>query len=293
MNILGIGTAQFGLKYGLNNEKKISLSEIRKIIEYTVNQKAFGYLDTATAYGNSENIIGNVLKKNHSFKIITKSDFIKEDIINTKVIEKFKKNFFLSLKKLKQKKIYSVLIHNSADLFKKNSELLYRELKKLKKKNLIQKIGVSVYNKKEIDMILSYYDFDIFQLPCNILDQRLIHNNTLEKLFSKKIEMHARSVFLQGLLLMEKKKLPIYFKEINKKIIKLNDQLVKYDITPLQAALSFVANLNKFKTLIVGFNNFTHIKEIANCEFLKLPFKTDDLFCNDEKFIDPRFWKNL
>lgn len=64
---------------------------------------------------------------------------------------------------------------------------------------------MSVYNKKEIDMVLSYYDFDIFQLPCNILDQRLIHNNTLEKLFSKKIEMHARSVFLQGLLLMKKK----------------------------------------------------------------------------------------
>ena len=111
MNILGIGTAQFGLKYGLNNEKKISLSEIRKIIEYTVNQKAFGYLDTATAYGNSESIIGNVLKKKHSFKIITKSELIKEDVINGEVIEKFKKNFFLSLKKLKQKKIYSVLIY--------------------------------------------------------------------------------------------------------------------------------------------------------------------------------------
>lgn len=292
MNILGIGTAQFGIKYGLNSEKKISLSEIKKIIEYTDNQKSFGYLDTAPAYGNSESIIGNVLKKNHSFKIITKSDFIKEDVINTKVIEKFKKNFFFSLKKLKQKKIYSVLIHNSADLFKKNSELLYGELKKLKKENLVQKIGVSVYNKKEIDMILSYYDFDIFQLPCNILDQRLIHNNTLEKLFSKKIEMHARSVFLQGLLLMKKKKLPIYFKEINKKIKKLNDQLRKYKITPLQAALSFVANLKKFETIVVGFNNFTHIKEIANCKFLKLPFPTDDLFCDDEKFIDPRYWKN-
>lgn len=151
---------------------------------------------------------------------------------------------------------------------------------------------MSVYNKKEIDMVLSYYDFDIFQLPCNILDQRLIHNNTLEKLFSKKIEMHARSVFLQGLLLMKKKKLPIYFKEINKKIKKLNDQLRKYKITPLQAALSFVANLKKFETIVVGFNNFIHIKEIANCKFLKLPFPTDDLFCDDEKFIDPRYWKN-
>ena len=67
MNILGIGTAQFAAKYGLNNEKKISLSEIKKIIEYTDNQKSFGYLDTATAYGNSENIIGNVLKKKSFF----------------------------------------------------------------------------------------------------------------------------------------------------------------------------------------------------------------------------------
>jgi aryl-alcohol dehydrogenase-like predicted oxidoreductase len=293
VNIIGIGSAQFGEVYGINHEKKIPLSDIKKIIEYANNRKGFGYLDTAAAYENSEKILGNILKKKHFFKIITKTELLNEDEVNFKVIDKFKKNFFLSLQKLKQKKIYSVLIHNSADLFKKNSELLYNELKNFKKKNLIQKIGVSVYNKKEIDMILSYYDFDIFQLPCNILDQRLIHNNTLEKLFSKKIEMHARSVFLQGLLLMKEKKLPPYFIEITKKLKKLNDKLIKYKITPVQAALSFVANLNKFKSLIVGFNNFTQFKEVANCKLLKLPFKTNDLFCNDEKFVDPRFWKNL
>jgi aryl-alcohol dehydrogenase-like predicted oxidoreductase len=200
-----------------------------------------------------------ILKKKHSFKIITKTELLNEEEINSKTIDKFKKNFFLSLQKLKQKRIYSVLIHNSADLFKKNSELLYNELKNFKKKKLIQKIGVSVYNKKEIDMILSYYDFDIFQLPCNILDQRLIHNNTLEKLFSKKIEMHARSVFLQGLLLMKEKKLPTHFKEINKKLKKLNDKLIKYKITPVQAALSFVVNLNKFITDIIGYTCYNCI----------------------------------
>jgi len=291
MNIIGIGTAQFGSKYGVCSSKKISRFDIKKIIEYADKIKKNKYIDTAAEYNNSENILGRYLSKNHSFNIITKSILIKEEIINLESIKKFKESFFLSLKNLKQKKIYSLLIHNSNDLFKKNSELLYKEIINLKKQKLIKKIGVSVYNKKEIDMILSYYDLDIMQIPCNILDQRLIQNGTIDRLCSKKIEMHARSIFLQGLLLMDIKKIPKYLQPISKKLILFHKRTKKHNITPLQGALSFVANLKKFESLIVGFNNFNEYKEVVNCNFLKLPFKTEDLFYKDEKYIDPRFWK--
>jgi aryl-alcohol dehydrogenase-like predicted oxidoreductase len=293
MNIIGIGTAQFGTKYGVSSSKKISRFDIKKIIKYADKFKKSKYIDTAAEYNNSEHILGCYLSKNHSFNIVTKSIIIQEEIINLKSIKKFKKSFFLSLKNLNQKKIYSLLIHNSNDLFKKNSELLYKEIKNLKKEKLIKKIGVSVYNKKEIDMILSNYDFDIMQIPCNILDQRLIHNGILDRLYSKKIEMHARSIFLQGLLLMDIKKIPKYFQPILKKLTLFHQRIKEHNITPLQGALSFVANLKKFKSLIVGFNNFNEYEEAVNCNFLKLPFKTVDLFYKDEKYIDPRSWKNL
>lgn len=291
MNEIGIGTAQFGLKYGINR-KKTRISEIKKIV-LKAELKGVKFIDSSPVYGNSENVIGDILKSNHSFKIISKTISLDGRKINQKLIEDVKKNFYSSLKNLKQKRIHALLIHNSEDLFQENSELLYKEIKNLKDNKLITKIGVSVYRKHEIERILSYYDFDIFQIPCNILDQRLIFDGTLEALYKKNIEMHARSVFLQGLLLMEVKKIPNYFHPIYKKLLLWNRRLKINNISPVEGALSFIVNLKKFKSIIVGFNDYSQFEEVSNCKFLKLPFPTKDLICLNEKYVDPRNWRKF
>jgi aryl-alcohol dehydrogenase-like predicted oxidoreductase len=292
MSIIAIGTAQFGYKYGINYKKKTSFFEKKKIITQA-EFDGFKFIDTSPVYGDAENVIGRILKPNHSFNIITKTTLAKGSNINYNLIEDFKKNFFLSLKKLKQTNIYALLIHNSDDLFKKNSEKLYRAIKSLKDNKLIKKIGVSVYEKREIDAVLRHYDFDIFQIPCNILDQRLIQDGTLEILDKKNIEMHARSVFLQGLLLMKVNELPNYFKPIYLKLSSWHKKLKDNNISPVNAALSFAMNLKKFKSIIVGFNNYKQFQQVSSYKFIKLPFLTDDLICNNRKYIDPRYWKNL
>ena len=291
MNSIGIGSAQFGLNYGINSSKKISPLEIRKIFDYLHTNKKNCYIDTAPAYGNAEFLIGKNLKKKNRFRIITKAISSNSEEIDQEFIKKLNHSFLLSLKRLRQKKIYSIIVHNVNDLFKKNSSLLYKHLLILKKKKLVKKIGISVYNKKDIKKILLKYKFDIIQLPCNIFDQRLINDGTLDELKKKNIELHARSIFLQGMLFKKKSKIQKNFTLLKKKIDLFNYRINLAKITSQEAAIGFVANLKKFETLIIGFDNFKQFRDTIENPIKKLSFKTTDLHCRDKKSIDPRLWK--
>ena len=293
MSKIGIGSAQFGLNYGVNSSKKVNTSNIKKIFNYLYKNNKKCYIDTAPVYGNAESLIGKNLKKKNQFKIITKTISSNGNKINKQFIKKLDYNFLLSLKRLKQKKIYSILVHDVNDLFKKNSKLLYDYLLTLKKKKLVKKIGVSVYDKKDINKILLKYNFDIIQLPCNIFDQRLIFDGTLDKLKKKNIELHARSIFLQGMLFKKINEIPKNFMSLKKKLNLLHSRVNYSKITTQEAAISFVYNLKKFKTLIVGFDDFEQFKNIIENPIRKLPFKVRDLYCRNKKSIDPRLWKKI
>ncbi|MDA7489781.1 aldo/keto reductase [Candidatus Pelagibacter ubique] len=293
MSKIGIGSAQFGLNYGINSKKKINTLQIKKIFNYLYNNKKKCYIETAPVYGNAESLIGKNLKKKNQFKIITKTISSNGKKIDQQFIKKMNYNFLLSLKRLKQKKIYSIMVHDVNDLFKKNSNLLYDYLLNLKKKKLVKKIGVSVYNKKDINKILLKYKFDIYQLPCNIFDQRLIYDGTLDKLKRKNIELHARSIFLQGMLFKKINEIPKNFISLKKKINLFHSRINYSKITSQEAAISFVSNLKKFETLIIGFDNFEQFKNIIKNPIRKLHFKTTDLYCRDKKSMDPRRWKKI
>ena len=108
---------------------------------------------------------------------------------------------FLSLSK--KQKIDCILFHRAKDLFTKRGVTIYKILRHLKKNKKISKIGVSIYDLKEIKKILKKYKIDVLQIPFNVLDQRLLNSNFLGLLKRRKIEIHARSIFLQGLTLNE------------------------------------------------------------------------------------------
>lgn len=291
MNRIGIGSAQFGQKYGINSKEKIKSKEIKKIFKYLYLKKKKCYIDTSPTYGNAETLIGKNLNKKNKFRIITKTISSKSRNITDEFVKNLENSFFLSLKRLKQKKVYGLLVHNVNDLLKKNSNLLYNQLLIFKKKKLVNKIGISVYNRKDIQKILSKYKFDIIQLPCNILDQRLIKDGTLNKLKKKNIELHARSIFLQGLLFIDRKKIQKKFNGIIKNIDLLKKRINKANISTQAAAISFIKNLKKFNAIIIGIDNFEQLKNIFEISSKKLPFKTNDLFSKDINCIDPRFWK--
>ena len=165
---LVLGSAQFGNNYGLVNGRKILLSEIRKI-EKIVSKSNIRYIDTSINYGDSEKIIGNSrLKK---LNIITKLKLPKGNInINRWV--RYKLN--LSLKRLKVKKIYGILVHDVNDVLKKNGKKYLKILYYFKKEGIIKNIGLSVYRPTDLKKIWKYWKPDIVQCPFNIFDHRFL-----------------------------------------------------------------------------------------------------------------------
>ena len=289
---LAIGTVQFGLPYGISNkEGQTPLKKVKEILKIA-QQNKIQLLDTATLYGQSEEILGKSLNKNHSFKIITKTPYFNVPQITKSEINKLITSIGNSFKKLNQNKIYGVLFHNTNDIFSKNGELLLNELIKLKKQNFIEKIGFSIYEPNQIDKLLKNFNFDLIQLPINILDQKLLLNGSLKKLKKSNIEIHARSIFLQGLLLMPLKDVPDYFNPIKPLLSSYHDALKKQNITLLQAALTFVKKIKYIDYILMGINNKKQLLEnikAYNSDLPEIEFRKYN--CNNKTMINPIAWK--
>ena len=203
MSKLALGGVQFGIDYGIANTKgQVQIEEVQSILNYA-KKNGVNILDTASGYGDSEGVLGKVGVDN--FQIITKTTSIKQGVNGVVRI------FYQSLKNLKQKKAYGLLIHDIGEIEHKQFDTLLIELARLKQQGLVKKIGVSVYNNQQIDYVLDNFSIDLIQLPINILDQRLINDESLVKLKKHNVEIHARSALLQGLLLMSINTIPYWF----------------------------------------------------------------------------------
>jgi len=280
LNRIVLGTAQFQNGYGITKKEIINPHKVLNI----AHKLKIKFLDTSPLYGKGENKIGKI---NFKFNIISKIPRIKNHKIDAQkwVIKNTKK----TLKDLKQKKIYAMLLHHPDDLKGEQGDNLLKGLKNLKKKKLVKKIGISIYSFEDIDWILKKFKFDIIQLPFNLLDQRLIKNKWLKKLKSHNIEIHCRSVFLQGLLL-KKYQLPKKLNKINKKISEFHNWAKINKIKPINAALNFVLQHKKIDKVILGVDNCDQLLEIINnldTNTLQIPKKFS---INEEKLINPSLW---
>ena len=290
LNKFGLGSAQFGLKYGINKQK-IPRADIKKILKSfnTIHGKI---IDTSPLYGFSEKMLGELSPKNNKFQYVTKIPKINSKVILERQINNSKKIFYKSLKNLKKKSVYGLLIHSINDIFKPGGDKLLNLLISLKKKRMIKKIGVSVYSKKEIDGLLKKFTPDIIQLPINLLDQRLIKNNYLSKLKKKKIEIHARSIFLQGILISKKNFFPFKNKLAKEKIKEIKKNIIKQNISLVQAGVYFVLQQKEIDSLIIGFSSykdFYEIKKCFNCSFKKFKWNKK-MEIKNEKILNPSNW---
>jgi aryl-alcohol dehydrogenase-like predicted oxidoreductase len=281
---LVIGSAQLGMNYGLFNNKKISRNEFKKI-EKLVLRSNINFIDTATSYGNSENIIGNSrLKKLH---IITKIKLPRKKNIHIK--NWVSQEISRSLIKLKINKIYGVLIHNYKDLLGKNGKNYLLSLQELKRKKIIKKIGISVYSPQEIKKIWKFWKPDIIQAPFNPLDNRILVSGWINILKKFKVKIFVRSIFLQGLLINENSSFII---NKNSKILlnKFKIWCYKNNVPLLKACLHFIKQFKKIDYLVVGFNNYNELKEIIDVFKKKLIIVPRKFSTNKINLIDPRKW---
>jgi aryl-alcohol dehydrogenase-like predicted oxidoreductase len=293
MSNLVLGSVQFGTDYGISSiTGQVGVSEIKKILSYAHAQN-INIIDTAPSYGRSEQILGET--NNYDFKFVTKTRHFNNYEINKDDLILIKKDFYRSLKHLKQKNIYGVLIHNSRDLLKKNGEKLFNQLSELKQDNKVKKIGVSIYEESHLRTILDNFDIDLVQLPFNILDRRLIDNGLLLNLQKRGVEVHARSVFLQGLLLMSETNRPNKFNKWSNLWQTWHQWLHDNRITALEASIKYAISMPLISKVLVGVETKSQLEEIviASTSNIALPEIPSELYTCDANLLNPVNWKKL
>ena len=282
-----LGSAQFGLNYGItNNVGKVKSQEVRKILSYA-RENNINTLDTAIEYGDSEASLGMANISN--WRVVTKLPVIPKKTNN--IPEWIDQQINSSLLRLKIPKLDGLLLHNPIDLLSKNGNEIWKTIQIKKNEGLVKKIGFSIYSPNELELLWSSYKPDIVQVPFNILDRRIKTSGWLQKLNENNVEVHSRSIFLQGLLLMnpiERSKLFYKWQSIWSV---LDTWLINNNISPIEAALGFVFSEKNIDCVIVGVeskNQLNEIISISNSSFnLKLP---ESLSTVDLDLIEPVNW---
>lgn len=281
---LAIGTAQFGMPYGIANQNgQVQQDEITDILDLA-RENGISTLDTAKAYGTSEKAIGNYLKNcpKQSWEINTKISDRK-----TKISQQLQD----STEKLTICPT-SVMAH-STELFLEDTFQI--ELEGVKKEQFMRKFGVSLYNEDEIDRVLaSDFKFDIIQLPLNILDTRLYRSRMLTRLYEKDIEIHIRSAFLQGLFYLPDAELNKRFPVALPYLQKLKSIAGKAGLTLAELSLLWLVSLEEVSKVVIGVDTTSQLK--AHLQTLEKIVDADvfeealSVHYENETVLNPSLW---
>lgn len=198
-----------------------------------------------------------------------------------------------SLSRLGVSSVYALLLHRPNQLLGANGILLYKALRSLKDHGQVIKIGISIYSISELDNLIPRFYFDLVQTPFNLLDHRLYNSGWLHRLKDYDIEVHARSVFLQGLLLMRQSERPAKFMPWENLWRRWHNWLQDHQLSALQACLAFPLSFPQIDKVVVGANSVQELSEIISASknhTLDLP---PNLQCEDENLINPANWPLL
>jgi aryl-alcohol dehydrogenase-like predicted oxidoreductase len=286
-----LGGAQFGMPYGITNRRGQVLEGDVTAILARAQSAQLRFVDTAAAYGTSEQVLGRVLVDFPSFEIISKIPALGGESIGVEDIRTVQDAVSRSLEVLDRGKLYALLVHACADLFKPGGGRLVEFLQELRSNGVASRIGVSVYEASEIDRVLETFTPDIVQMPLNLFDQRLIRSGHVAKLRAAGVEVHGRSAFLQGILLTDVADLPEHFKRFSNAFGAYSDFLEDNKLSRLAASLGFVLGQSGVDKVVVGVTSLQELDEILHVlrSQTALP-AMDRLASSDLNLIDPQRW---
>jgi len=272
-----LGTAQFDLEYGITNTVGcIKSSEIDNIISCCINEGICCF-DSAFAYGNSlDRLIAAVpLGIRKDIEIVNKFS-LKDDL--SYVYDKLSNYIFSS----GISKFYALLIHDPQEVANININRLLDFFYKLKHYGIVNKIGTSIYNTQELKIILENIPIDIVQCPINLFDQSLLSHDYIDIIKKHGIELHARSLFLQGVLLADK--LPDKLKALSKLWDRYKSLLKALNMTSIEFIMSWVHSIPCIDKWVIGVTSSKELQEIICNYKMAKPFDTR---YNYENLSDP------
>lgn len=271
---LGLGTVQFGQAYGVSNvHGKVSPDTVRAILR-RASEEGITVLDTAANYGEAEQILGQF--DTSAFRIVTKTISVKNGV-DAVLVRARQSAQSLSADTL--------LVHAAGDLA--NDEL-WPALQRLKTDGIFRRIGISVYAADNPAALAARFQPDVMQLPLSLLDQRLLKDGTLAWLKEHGVEVHARSIFLQGLLFLEK--LPAKLAYAAPQLATVKSAIQAAGSTPLAAALGFALSRPEISVALLGVTSLPELNEILGAAANPPTLDWDALALDDEMLLTPSRW---
>jgi aryl-alcohol dehydrogenase-like predicted oxidoreductase len=289
---IGLGTVQFGMDYGVSNSTgRPQEPDVAAILGRAVGA-GIRYLDTAAAYGDAEALIGRHLPRGHRMRIVTKTPSASDLRFSEKHRHWLIGEIAASCERLRVDRLYGVLLHAAADLAKDGSEHLVAALHEVKSRGWVERIGVSVYDADELALAESCFCPELVQLPFNALDRRFVAAGRLQRLKASGAEVHARSVFLQGLLLMEPTAVPESFAPVRTAICSLRARWTAQHLSAVAGCLQAVLSHPEIDVAIVGVNRLSELNEIeaAMKQIADRPMDVEPPAMPDPVYLDPRRW---
>lgn len=286
---LALGTVQFGLEYGIANQSgRVRPEDVKSILEKALAQ-GVDTLDTAIAYGNSESTLGQAGAGN--WRIVTKLPAISDGCND--IAGWVEAQIEGSLKRLGISQLHAVLLHRPEQLLGKVGKSLAAALQDLKAQGIARKIGVSVYGPEQLDSLRSEMQFDLVQIPLNILDRRFVGSGWARRLKAQGAELHVRSVFLQGLLLMPPTQRPEKFARWNDVWAEWARWLDETGLTPLEACLGYVLGIEEVDRIVVGVDSAKQLQDIFSASNSALPSLPNWPEHIETDLINPSRWNQL
>ena len=286
---LALGTVQFGLDYGIaNTSGRIALEEAKSILQLA-SESGMDTLDTAIAYGDSEAVLGQLGVQ--PWNVVSKLPGVPEDCGDVALW--VRQQVQGSLSRLGVSRLYGLLLHRPGQLLEKTGPALYEALQSLKVDGVVCKTGISVYGPAELDALFDKHHFDLIQAPFNILDRGLVESGWAARLQSAGMEVHTRSAFLQGLLLMSSEQRPSKFDRWQSIWQEWARWLEDAGLTPLQACLQYAVSQPNIDRVVVGVDTSAQLKEIIRAADGKLTSLPSFAPLLDERLVNPAVWNQL
>lgn len=286
---VALGTVQFGMSYGIANQTgQVGRADAKAMLELAATS-GIDTLDTAIAYGESETCLGEAGVQ--AFKVVTKLPAISE--FGLDIGAWVREQVSLSLRRLGLSSVHGLLLHRSADLLGNDGPALWHAMEALRGEGLVRKIGVSVYAPLELAAVTSRYSIGLVQAPFNIMDRRLSTSGWLDRLKNDDVEIHTRSAFLQGLLLMPATSLPPKFLRWEQLIARWHQWLSAEDTSAIQACLSFSLGYPQIDRVVVGADGARQLQQIIDFSNRISTADFPDIGSEDDMLINPARWADL
>lgn len=254
---IGLGSVQWGVGYGLANRSgRTPSNEVAHILA-AAQGVGIQVIDTAPLYGEAEAVLGE--QDLTSLRVVTKTPRYAHAPITAADAEDLKSTLARSLARLRLPAVHGLLAHHAEDLLAPGGEWLIDALHSLREAGKVGRIGVSVYDGTQIEAVLERFTPDLVQLPLSVFDQRLIVDGSIDRLSSLGVEIHTRSAFLQGLLLMHPDSAPAYFDPWRENLRAWHTTCAAQNVLPQHAALAFVCDRPEVNCCLIGVQNRTQL----------------------------------